>query len=180
MNKFISLLISVVILISCEEKSAVEKEIEKVPVDVSVLRFDKVFANATEDDLPKLKSQYPMFFSPRVADSIYAQRMDDTLQHQLEDEVLKAFPNEEKLVEEIGPLFQHIKYYFPRFKVPTIATAISDVSYENKVIVADTLLVISLDTYLGSDHFFYTDISKFITKKYAQVADYARYCYSIC
>ncbi|WP_151894870.1 gliding motility lipoprotein GldB [Patiriisocius marinistellae] len=164
MKKLLLLFISVGMLIACEQKSTVEKEIEKISVDVSVLRFDKVFAKASITDLPKLKSQYPMFFSPRVSDSIYEQRLNDTLQHQLEDEVLKAFPSEEKLSDELGPLFQHIKYYFPRFNEPTIATVISDVDYDNKVIIADTLLVVSLDTYLGSDHFFYSDISKFITK----------------
>ncbi|RLD29849.1 MAG: gliding motility lipoprotein GldB, partial [Bacteroidetes bacterium] len=43
-------------------------------------------------------------------------------------------------------------------------TATSDIDYKNKVLVADSILILELDTYLGSDHPFYGGISKYITK----------------
>lgn len=151
-------------LVGCTSKSKVEQEIAKIPVDFELIRFDKVFGYATAADLPHLKAQYPMFFPKRFDDSIWQQRMVDTLQIALNEAVLEVFPSEENLEEELQALFQHIKYYFKDFDTPKVYTTTSDVDYKNKVIVADSLLIIELDTYLGSEHYFYSDISRFITK----------------
>ena len=75
------------------------------------------------------------------------------------------FPDQTNLVATLGPLFQHIKYYFPRFRVPTTVTLINDVDYQSRVIVAsDTLLLLSLDNYLGADHRYYSDIKRYIVE----------------
>jgi gliding motility-associated lipoprotein GldB len=160
------LLITIVLsgLLSCNSNSEVEKEIEKISVDVELIRFDKIFGKATIKDLPDLKRQFPLFFPERFADSIWEQRVTDTLQRQLNEAVLEVFPSEEKLEDELFALFQHIKYYFPNFIIPKVYTATSDIDYKNKVLVADSILILELDTYLGSDHPFYGGISKYITK----------------
>lgn len=90
--------------------------------------------------------------------------MNDTLQQQLEKEIEVAFPSDDKIEAVLHPLFQHITYYFPTFKSPTVVTSTSDVDYNNKVLLADTLLVIALDTYLGSEHEFYGGIKKYISQ----------------
>src|SRR5690606_5136753 len=54
--------------------------------------------------------------------------------------------------------------YFPEFNEPQILTLISDVDYRNKVIYADSLVVVGLDNFLGADHFFYVDINRYIAK----------------
>lgn len=149
---------------ACTSKSKVEQEIAKTPVDFKLVRFDKIFGSATVADLPHLKAQYPLFFPERFDDSIWKQRLVDTLQLGLNEAVLEVFPSEEKLEEELQALFQHIKYYFEDFDTPKVYTTTSDVDYKNKVFVADTLLIIELDTYLGSEHYFYTDLSRYITK----------------
>jgi gliding motility-associated lipoprotein GldB len=160
------LLITIVLsgLLSCNSNSEVEKEIEKISVDVELIRFDMIFGKATIKDLPDLKRQFPLFFPERFADSIWEQRVTDTLQQQLNEAVLEVFPSEEKLEDELFSLFQHIKYYFPNFIIPKVYTATSDIDYKNKVLVADSILILELDTYLGSDHPFYGGISKYITK----------------
>jgi gliding motility-associated lipoprotein GldB len=164
MKKFIFFICSLALL-GCDETSVVETEISKIPVDVSIIRFDKVFANATIVALPALKEKFPMFFSNRIPDSIWEQRMQNPLQQEMASEILKIFPDETALADKLGPLFQHIKYYFPRFKEPTTVTLINDVDYKNRVLVAsDTLLLLSLDNYLGVDHRYYTDTKKYITK----------------
>tara|TARA_B100000795_G_scaffold64932_1_gene43998 strand:- start:18834 stop:19793 length:960 start_codon:yes stop_codon:yes gene_type:complete len=164
MQKFILFLCSLV-LSGCDNGSLIEADISKVPVSVSVIRFDKAFAGATVEELPSLKEEFPMFFSRRIPDSVWVQRMQDPLQQEMAVEILKIFPDETLLVDKLGPLFQHIKYYFPRFKVPTTVTLINDVDYKNRVIVAsDTLLILSLDNYLGANHRYYTETKKYIVK----------------
>jgi gliding motility-associated lipoprotein GldB len=154
----------VLLFFSCDSRSTLKSEIEKIPVDVELVRFDKIFGNATVADLPQLKKQYALFFPEQYADSIWEHRISDTLQRELNQAVQKTFPSEENLKEELQSLFQHLSYYFDNFSVPKVYTTTSDVDYRTKVIVADSLLIIELDTYLGSDHHFYGAIPKYITQ----------------
>lgn len=153
-----------VLLASCSEKNKTEQEIEKIAVDLTINRFDKVFDQATVADLPNLKRDYPLFFPVQYPDSIWIHRLQDTLQQQLHDAVSAEFPDETQLEDDLSGLFQHIKYYFPEFREPTVYTTTSDVDYQNRVIMSDSLLVLSLDCYLGADHPFYDFIPAYIGK----------------
>lgn len=152
-------------LFSCSDAGDLEKEIEKIPMKVQIIRFDKDFAAATPEDLPELKAEYPLFFPKQYHDSIWIEKLKDTLQLELENEVIKIFPDNDKLENDLLPLFQHIKYYFPKFQAPIVVATTSDVDYRNRVILADTMLVIALDTYLGSEHPFYEGIDRYISKE---------------
>jgi gliding motility-associated lipoprotein GldB len=133
-------------------------------MEVKIQRFDKEFSEAKPSDLPLLKRKYPAFFPEQFHDSIWHGRMNDTLQQQLNAAVLKVFPSEEEIEDQLLPLFQHIAYYFPEFRAPIVVTVTSDVDYQNKAIVADSLLVLGLDTYLGADHEFYEGIKRYVAK----------------
>ena len=152
------------LLVSCGTKSDVEKEIEKAPIDVEIIRFDKAFGTAKVSDLPELKREFPAFFPKQYQDSIWVRKMQDTLQQELFDEVIKKYPSEEKLKDNLAQLFQHINYYFPQFNTPLVVTTTSDVDYRNKIILADSLLIIKLDTYLGSNHYFYQGIPNYVVE----------------
>jgi len=152
------------LIFSCNKSTDLEKEIEKIPMEIEFIRFDKEFAAASTDDLPKLKAAYPLFFPQQYNDSVWIAKLTDTLQVQLEQEVFKSFPDNRELEEVLVPLFQHIKYYFPNFEKPRVIATTSDVDYRNKVILADSLLILALDTYLGSDHPFYLGIERYIAK----------------
>jgi uncharacterized protein YjaZ len=78
--------------------------------------------------------------------------------------VNKVFLNEEDTELEIESLFNHLKYYFPEFSPPRIITVTNSVDYRNKMIVTDTIAIIALDSYLGSEHEFYGAIPKYLRK----------------
>lgn len=155
----------VVFISSCDSKSKLEKTIGSIPVDLNIVRFDTIFAHAEISGLPQLKKEFPFFFPESYADSIWEMKLGDTLQAQLEEEVMKVFPNNDKLEVPLVSLFQHIQYYVPKIQVPRVYTTTSDVDYRNSVFANDTLLILALDNYLGSDHFFYEGISKYISKE---------------
>ena len=171
MNYYL-LLFASVLLMGCTSKSNIEKKIDTIDVKVTIIRFDKEFAAANPSDLASLKAKYPFFFPKQFHDSIWTQRMTDTLQQQLDNAVAAKFPTEGKLEDELHSIFQHIKFYFPEFKSPTVVTTTSDVDYRNRVILADSLLILALDNYLGSDHQFYGGIKKYISQnlKESQIA----------
>lgn len=158
-------LLSIFFMTSCSDDSK-EKEIATIPMTVSIKRFDKKFAEATPSDIPELKKEFPFLFPPQYHDSIWVQKMQDTLQLELEQEVFKVYADFSRQEEDIKNLFQHIKYYFPEFKSPTIITLISDVDYRNRVIAVDSLLFIGLDNFLGNNHRFYEGIQQYLSKTF--------------
>lgn len=159
--RFYVVLIIGLLLLSCGEESKVEKEIATIEADFTVERFDKAFFEAKPKDLPKLKGEYPFFFS-NDPDSFWIEKMNDSLQHELLSEVQHTFPDFKTSEEALKGLFQHLKYYDKTFKTPRVITLTNDVAYRNKTIVNDSLVLIALDNYLGAKHKFYQNIPMYI------------------
>jgi gliding motility-associated lipoprotein GldB len=151
------------ILIGCGNDKKVKEEVQNINVDVKVLRFDRDFAEAGPLDIPGLKNTYPYLFPAQYSDSVWEAKLTDTLQVELLYEVGEAFPNFNKETQDLELFFKHVKYYFPNISIPTVVTITSDVDYNNRVILADSLLIIGLDNYLGQDHKFYGGIQKYIS-----------------
>jgi len=74
---------------------------------------------------------------------------------ELYTEIQKKYYKFEPVEKELETLFKHIKYNFPKTKKPKVITVISEMDYTNKVIYADSLVIISLELYLGKEHKFY-------------------------
>ncbi len=163
LNRLLYLFVVIIVMISCKKESQLEKDIAKIGTNVQIERFDRLFAESSTSDLKKLQMAYPFMFSKKYSDTFWIEKLNDTLQKQLFFEVEKAFKNFDDSKQEIESLFNHLKYYFPTFRVPRVITTTSDVDYRHKVIVTDSIVVISLDTYLGSDHEFYQGIQQYIT-----------------
>lgn len=141
-------------LSSCDQKSKTEKAVAEIPVEIKVERFDKIFYETQPEDLAKVKKQYPYFF-PGNDDNVWLSKMKDPLWRELYGEVQKKFPDFQTENSAAEELFRHIKYYFPETKTPKIITLISEMDYNTKAIYADSLVLISLELYLGKNHKFY-------------------------
>ena len=76
--------------------------------------------------------------------------------------VESSFPDMTPIENELEYLFKHIKFYFPKTKIPRIIGLINNVDYQTKTIYVDSLLLISLDTYFGSDHPLYAGIPSYV------------------
>ena len=147
---------------SCQNSSKIEKEISEIKLDLTIERFDQMFATSAPSDLPGLKQNYPFLFSKRYADSVWVQRMSDPiqqLQNRAVDSVFEDFSSSEA---EIFKFYQHLKYYNKALKTPRLITVLSDVDYRNKVVVTDSIVLIALDTYLGPEHEFYASFYSYI------------------
>ncbi|MDO6596184.1 gliding motility lipoprotein GldB [Oceanihabitans sp. 2_MG-2023] len=174
-NIFLFLFITV-LCVSCKKDSDLEKEISNIEISVAIERFDLAFAHAKPNQLNALKETFPFMFSNKYEDSFWIAKMQDTLQVELNEEVEKKYPNLNLVEGELKSLFQHMKFYFPEFNVPRLVSATSFVDYRNKVIVTDTISLISIDTYLGSTHPFYNGIQKYLAANFTEnqiVVDFA-------
>jgi len=162
--RYVLLLLSLLAVAGCVDKSKIEEKINAVPMTIDLVRFDQIFATTTLENIPVLKKEYPMFFPKQYHDSIWEQRVKDTFQIELNKAVSETFPNNDELDPQLTELFKHIKYYFPQFKKPRVFTTTSDVDYKNKVLLSDSLLIVALDTYLGADHRFYEGVPNYVRK----------------
>lgn len=152
--------------LACVEDDQREEEIARIPVEVEISRFDRRFARATADSLPALKQDFSYLFPTQYPDSVWVQKMSDTIQLELNKAVEVQFPDLVETGNELEQLFQHIKYYFPGEDLPQVVTLTSDVDYRNQVVWTSELLLISLDTYLGKEHPLYVGIQDFIRKNF--------------
>jgi gliding motility-associated lipoprotein GldB len=151
-------LISIVLcffFLACNKQNKMEKALEDIAVNIKVERFDKVFFETEPQDLDKVKKEFPYFFPSRNDDSVWLEKMQNPLWRELYTEVQKKYRNFESVQNELVTLFKYIKYYFPQTKTPKVITVISEMDYNNKVIYADSLVIISLEMYLGKEHKFY-------------------------
>lgn len=134
-------------------------------MDLQLERFDQRFARATADSLPTLKREFSFLFPRQYPDILWVEKMNDSIQQELNEAVASEFPQLEETEEELERLFQRIKYYFPSENIPKVITLTSDVDYRNQVVWADSLLLVALDTYLGMDHPLYAGVQEYIKKE---------------
>lgn len=153
-----------VCLAGCKNALNNEDEIAAIPMDLKVKRFDLAFGAASELNLAAVKKEFPYLFPEQYADSVWLIKMKDSLQMELRGQVDSTFANFTPITTELTSLFQHISFYYPKFTIPTVVTVTSDVDYRNRVIFADTLLLIGLDNYLGATHKYYEGIPKYIAQ----------------
>jgi len=162
MNKLVVLFFISLLVVSCKDDNKVLDAVAEIPMKVEVERFDQLFTKENQKDLQKIKKAYPFMFSNRFTDEFYIEKINDSLQVELQKETKTVFSDFSEEIKDIELLFKHLKYYNNNFKKPRVITATSDVDYRNKVIVTDTIVLISIDTYLGAKHKFYEGLQDFI------------------
>ena len=153
------------VVIGCKNVDSESSRILSIPMEFKIERFDREFHLSENKDIPKLKARYPFLFPEKFKDSVWVKRQKDTLQLLLLENVEDKFPSMEPLEESLGYLFKHLKYYFPKTKTPRVIGVINNVDYQSKTIYTDSLLLISLDTYLGTNHHLYEGIPQYIRQE---------------
>ena len=159
--KFFIFLTVVFFVIQCK-KNNVEDEINSIPISINFDRFDKKFYNIDSFKLNDLKKEYSYLFPEKFDDIVWVNRRKDSLQLILKNAIEKKIENFDFVEDEINYLFKHVKYYFPKTNIPKIVTLINNVDYQSKIIYLDSLVLISLDTYLGKNHEIYNGIPNYI------------------
>ncbi len=160
------------LILSCKPDNKLEQEIAKVEVNLTIERFDRLFAATNASNLPELKRDYPFMFSERYHDSVWIAKINDTLQLELNAQVAKVHGDLIETQQEIYNLFQHLKFYFKEFREPRVITFVQDVDYRNKTIVTDSIVLVALDTYLGANNELYIRVYDYIKQnlKPSQIA----------
>lgn len=159
-----------VMALGCNNENTTEKAISQIEIPRTWIRFDSLFANANPNQITELKADFPFLFPRQFSDSVWVFKLQDPIFQEVYTEIEKNKDSLLKLRNDIYHLLQHIKHEYPDARTPKIFTVISEVDYANRVFWADSLLLISSDTYLGDNHRFYQGIPGYIRKQLS--ADY--------
>ena len=167
MRKFLYIIVLILMLVySCIENDKVKEDVEVIQIDLSIERFDQQFMSSTRQTLDGVKEKYPFLFPKRFSDSLWIAKIQDSLQLDLSNEINNVFNDFDQIESEIAFLFKHLKYYNSNFKTPRVITVFSDWDYRSKNQVTDSIILISLDTYLGKNHRFYDGVQKYLVQNF--------------
>jgi hypothetical protein len=173
MKKIIAPALSLIVLISCQNKKN-GPDVSAIKSDVQVERFDKDFfaidSNKVSALLPQLEQKYPSFLSIFVGNVLGLGPMQPNnplvfegtkrflhLTQPIYDSVQLVFRNTVWLKKDFDKAFQYVKYYFPSYKTPEkIITLVGPVdalaqsgSDYTPDFIGQGFLGISLQFYLG-------------------------------
>ena len=164
---FIGLMV-LCLFFSCSDKNETKIDVSEIKVDFSIKRYDVDFYNANAKTLTNVKQKYPYLFPNEFTDSLALAKINNKDEQELFAETQKIYNEIRPLKNQLNSLFKYIKYYNSRFIEPDVVTLLSNIDYESRVIYADSLLLISLDVYLGKQHRFYADYPKYIKENNTQ------------
>ncbi|MBO4739538.1 MAG: hypothetical protein J5606_08270 [Bacteroidales bacterium] len=148
-----------------EVEEEVVEEITK-NIDVKINRYDRALFNINKDSLAQglsdLQKDYRFFVGdkPNTPENIRQMTayLNDPVVKQLYKQVEKVFPDCEDLEKGLTEGFGLLKYYYPNATIPKVYGIVSGLYYEMPVIYQDTVLVIGLDMYLGSNYKLYKQL----------------------
>jgi len=155
-------------IISCSNKENSKIDVSDISVKTLVKRFDQKFYTTSPEKLADLKTEFPYLFPQPNPDSVWVNKMQNKDEQELFVETQKVYKDFSEETEQLNILFKHIKYYYPKFKEPKIITLLTNIDYNNKVVLADSLLFISLDVFLGKDNGIYQDFPNYIKQNYTK------------
>lgn len=170
----------IMILSSCVQKDKFDIDTTEIELEIHIKRLDKdIFeidpSNIAEES-EKLLNKYGEFFelytgrvinvgSPYTKDfpDLLVGFVTDYTMNKVYQKTVKVFPKINDLEKELEDGFKRYKYYFPQKLVPAIYTYIG--GFNQSIVVADSIVGIGLDKYLGKECEYY---------KRLQLANYLR------
>ncbi|WP_405606426.1 gliding motility lipoprotein GldB [Polaribacter sp. Asnod1-A03] len=162
MRFFLIVLMVLFVFFSCNKENLKEINTSNIQINLKVDRFDVDFYTSDKKSLGQIKNKYLYLFPKEITDSVALDKVNSKEEQELFLETQKLYKDFSENERELISLFKHIKYYNPNFHAPKVVTMLSNIDYNSRVIYADSLLLISLDVYLGKDHQFYSDYPKYI------------------
>ncbi len=143
----------------------------RLDVDISKIKIPEVVIHRYDLDLFRmdpgklsaglihLQPQYRFFLGSGVPDTAHLRALKEYLENErnrtLFSEVERQFKDVTPIEQELTEAFRHCLYYFPEWKVPVVYSFISGGDYMNPVHLADSVMLIAFDCYLGRKNEFY-------------------------
>ena len=126
---------------------------------VTIHRYDldlfKISLSDLQTGLRKIQHNYYFFLGTDLDDPKKLDEMRSYLENPRNIDFQKAcesrYRDLSRVESDLTETFRHWKFYFPDIRFPRVYTYISGGDYTRPVQLADSVLIIALDTYLGKD-----------------------------
>jgi len=155
---------------ACTKNDKANIDVSDIQLSIEIKRLDKdlfeIDPGNTEVELETIIKEYGEFFEIynfRVINlsSQYNINYPEYLNGFITDYTMNSlyvktsevFPDLTELSDQMTEAFKYFKYYFPKKVVPEVFTYIG--GFNQSIVVADSILAIGIDKYLGSDCEFY-------------------------
>lgn len=171
MMKYFLLIVFLALIINgCGPKNKYETDVSDVSADIDIKRMEKDLFDLNPDSIhsaiPELSEKYRNFFElynknvlniggsnqKTYPDNLRA-FLNDYEMNRLHTRIMEVYPDLDGIGEKLETGFRHYKHYFPDKKVPAVYTYIG--GFNQSIVVAERVLAIGLDKYLGRDCDFY-------------------------
>ena len=162
-NRFLSILVLLIVPVffwSCSNR----KSSKGATQSYELIRFESIFFDAHPDSLAEVEKQFPYFFPKSYPFSVWVNRRTDSLQLALYGQT-KAISNSD-IHDQLTPFIEGLPRVFESARVPKrVITITSDVDYNNKVILTDSMALIAIDNFLGANHHMYEGIALYLRQQ---------------
>ena len=129
-----------------------------------LIRFESIFFDAHPDSLSEVEKRFPYFFPKTYPFSVWVNRRTDSLQLALYDQT-KSISNSD-IQDQLTPFMEGLPRVFENAELPKkVITITSDVDYNNKVILNDSMALIAIDNFLGVNHHMYEGIPLYLRQQ---------------
>jgi hypothetical protein len=150
------------------QSSRLKVDVSNVANKLVIKHFDDAFFGADTTDFPEIlrqiKLDYPPFFLSNDDSNFWLIQRKSKSQQNLYADRQRILPTYAKLDRQLLDAFAHYYHYYPQQDTIELYTYISNLDFDYPVIVADGLIFLAVDLYLGSAH-----------PAYAQMAGYQSY-----
>lgn len=186
MKKYIFGIISSVVFISCSNENI--PDVSHIKVELQTQRFEKDFfaldTNNLKENLDKLIAAYPGF-GENFMESILGANLQwtgDTLNNyvkefiggykKVNDTAQIVFRDFKPYEDRVKKALQFVKYYFPKYKIPTKLITFTGPLDGYGDILSDDAFIVGLQHHLGSNYSMYNtklvqeEYPSFITKRF--------------
>jgi hypothetical protein len=161
-----------IFLVSCGQQKR-KVDLTGVDFEVKIQRFDRDFWEMKDknyaQELPKLYEKYPdfapLFFEgiwgvgsnfDTIANYFLPYFFSESVGCKIYSDALKTFDNTKNIDKKLTNAFRRGHAFFPELPIPQCYFYIS--GFRQSVAVADGLIAVSTDRYLGADYPFYSEI----------------------
>ena len=159
-NRFCLILVLLIISVlfwSCSNR----KTHKDATQSYELIRFESIFYDAHPDSLAEVEKRFPYFFPKSYPFSVWVNRRTDSLQLALYAQI-KSISNSD-IHDQLTPFMEGLPRVFENTVVPKkVITITSDVDYNNKVILNDSMALIAIDNFLGVNHHMYEGIAFYL------------------
>jgi hypothetical protein len=178
MNRYLTLLIVLIFFLggcgSEEEGCVFQPDAPKVTLNFTMLQ-DSFLNITSKNDLIKLLTRHPVIrdYIFRRADypddSVFVNELYGRFSNPhfdtLNMEVKRVFGDVSLLKRQFEEAFSNLKYYYPNVKTPKVQTIVTGL-IDNDLLVTDSLIVVSLDYFLGSGAKYRPKLYDYLLRKY--------------